>query len=202
MDSVSLTLPNNEWRGHLDLKTTVMSNFLSHPHNVGDHHHRWSTLLVPLWATGVQYLWRWGWGRSASDKVGRISILPDDCSNMVHFLLKLVLWADEPSGLVMKTLHQTSLHIGWMVGLNLPVFVLLKKGWSDSITYLIMLHGGLCVVFYMNHRQIITKWTFWVKEWMHEVQLRIYLALLVLASSPGHSPHSSGGGSGLGTRLC
>ena len=40
---------------------------------------------------------------------------------MTHFLLKVVLWADDLSGPVVKTLHQTSLHMGWVVGSKVEV---------------------------------------------------------------------------------
>ena len=40
---------------------------------------------------------------------------------MVNFLLKVVLRADDLSGPVVETSHHTSLHVGWMMGLEVEI---------------------------------------------------------------------------------
>jgi len=42
---------------------------------------------------------------------------------VTHFLLKVVLWADDLSGPVVKTLHQISVHMGWVVGSKVEVYL-------------------------------------------------------------------------------
>ena len=53
-----------------------------------------------------------GWGRNIVDKVCRVTVLLQDSSKMVNFLLKIVLLADDLSGPVVETSHHTSLHVG------------------------------------------------------------------------------------------
>ena len=42
---------------------------------------------------------------------------------MVNFLPKVVLHADNPSGPVVEAFHHTSLHVPWMMGLNVEMLV-------------------------------------------------------------------------------
>ena len=59
------------------------------------------------------------------DEVHRITVLLEDPSKVVNFLLKVVLHADDPSGPIMETSYHPSLHVGRMVGLKveMPVHV-------------------------------------------------------------------------------
>ena len=63
------------------------------------------------------------WGRSVADKVCRVTVLLEDSSKVVNFLLKVVLHADNPSGLVMEAFHHTSLHVPRMMGLDVEILV-------------------------------------------------------------------------------
>ena len=95
-----------------------MPDVLTHPCNARDHHHRLSALLL-LVPSGLLVFNTSGSGGGA--EVGRITILLEDSGQVTHFLLKVVLWADDLSGPVVKTLHQTSLHMGWVVGSKVEV---------------------------------------------------------------------------------
>ena len=44
-----------------------------------------------------------------------------DSSEVVNFLLKVVLCADDLSGPVVEASHHTSLHVGWMMGLKVKI---------------------------------------------------------------------------------
>ena len=57
------------------------------------------------------------------DKVCRVIVLVEDSSKVVNFLLKVVLHADNPSGPVVETSQHTSLHVPWMMGLDLEILV-------------------------------------------------------------------------------
>ena len=52
-----------------------------------------------------------GWA-SIADKVCRVTILLEDSSKVVNFLLKVVLRVDDPSGPVVETFHHTSPNVG------------------------------------------------------------------------------------------
>ena len=45
------------------------------------------------------------WGRIVAGKVRRTTVLLEDSSNVVNFLLKVVLRVDDPSGPFMETLN-------------------------------------------------------------------------------------------------
>ena len=55
-----------------------------------------------------------GWDRCVADKICRITILLDNSSKVVNFLVKLVLRADDPSGLVAEPSHHIFFHVGCM----------------------------------------------------------------------------------------
>jgi len=62
LDSSSLPVSSSIWSSisrisDVNLPANML-DVLTHPHNIEDHHHKWSALflLVPLRATGVQYL--------------------------------------------------------------------------------------------------------------------------------------------------
>ena len=48
-----------------------------------------------------------GQKRSSADKVGRMTILSKDFSQLLHFLLKVVLWADDPLTLLWRDFTRT-----------------------------------------------------------------------------------------------
>ena len=93
----------------------------THPCHIG-YRHQWSLLLLLITAARV-CCFLCGWGRSIADKVCRVAILLEDSSKVVNFLLKVVLRADDPPGPVMETSHHISLHMGWMMGLEVKVSV-------------------------------------------------------------------------------
>jgi len=74
-----------------------MPDVLTHPCNIGDHHHRWSACspsLGPLqsyWGPIPVDVGGGGGDRSVAYKVCRITILLEDSGQEVHFLLKVVL---------------------------------------------------------------------------------------------------------------
>ena len=57
------------------------------------------------------------------DKVCRITLLLENSSKVVNFLLKVVLRADDLSGPVVETPLHTSLHVCRMMGLEVEVLV-------------------------------------------------------------------------------
>ena len=64
-----------------------------------------------------------GGAEALMDKVCRETVLLEDSSKVVNFLLKVVLRADDLSGPVMETSHHTSLHVGRMMGLEVEILV-------------------------------------------------------------------------------
>ena len=96
-------------------------NVLTHPSHIR-YHHQWFLLplLFLIMVTRVCcFLHRWC--RSIADKVCRVTILLQDSSKVVNFLLKVVLCADDLSGPVMEAYHHTLLHVGWMMGLKVKI---------------------------------------------------------------------------------
>ena len=57
------------------------------------------------------------------DKVCRVTVLLEDSSKEVNFLLKVVLHADNPSGPVVETSQHTSLHVPRMMGLDVEILI-------------------------------------------------------------------------------
>ena len=54
-------------------------------------------------------------GRGITDKVCRVTILLEDSTKVVKFLLKVVLRVDDPTGPVVEISHYTSCHMGQMM---------------------------------------------------------------------------------------
>ena len=67
-----------------------------------------------------------GRGRAIADEVRKITILLEDPSKVVNFLLKVVLHVDDPSGPIIETSHHTSLHKGRMMGLEVEIPVCVR----------------------------------------------------------------------------
>ena len=86
------------------------------------YHHQWSLLLLLslIWAACV-CCFLCGRGRAIADEVCKITILLEDPSKVVNFLLKVVLHVDDPSGPIIETSHHTSLHKGRMMGLEVEI---------------------------------------------------------------------------------
>ena len=59
----------------------------------------------------------------AETLVCRVTVLLEDSSKVVNFLLKVVQRADDLSGPVVETSHHTSLHVGRMMGLKVEILV-------------------------------------------------------------------------------
>ena len=57
------------------------------------------------------------------DKVCKVTVLREDFSEVVDFLLKVVLCVDDPSGPVVETSHHISFRMGWMMGLKVVILV-------------------------------------------------------------------------------
>ena len=83
-------------------------------------HHGCLFLLFPVW-----------WGTTIADKACKVTVLLEDFSKMVNFLLKVVLHVDNPSGPVVETSHHTSLHVPPMMGLEVEILV-----WSVCVGFL------------------------------------------------------------------
>ena len=85
------------------------------------YHHQWPLLLLSfVWAVCV-CCFLCGWSRGIADEVCRITVLLEDPSKVVNFLLKVVLFVDDPSGPIIKTSHHTSLHVSRMMGLKVEI---------------------------------------------------------------------------------
>ena len=115
---VSFTLVNIKWRVHPELKTTLMlpanmPDVLPRPSSYIGYHHQWSLLLLLslVWVARI-CCFLCGRGRGIADEVCRTTVLLEDSSKVVNFLLKIVLRADDPSGPIMETSHHPSLHVG------------------------------------------------------------------------------------------
>ena len=64
----------------------------------------------------LDYCFLCGWERSIADKLCRITVLLEDSSQVVNFVLKFVLCVDDPSSSVVETPHYISLHVDWRIG--------------------------------------------------------------------------------------
>jgi len=71
-----------------------MPDVLTHPSHIG-YHHQWSLLLLlSIIQAACVCCFLCGWDQSVADKVCRVSILFEDSSKVVKFLLKIVLRVD------------------------------------------------------------------------------------------------------------
>jgi len=73
-----------------------------------------------------------GWARSIADKVCRVTILLQDSSEVVNFLLKVALCANGLSGSVVEASHHSSFHVGRMIGLEVKIPVRDTSGLDEG----------------------------------------------------------------------
>ena len=100
-----------------------MPNVFTHPSHIGYHHQWCPLLLLFLIMAACVCCFLCGWSRSVADKVCRVSVLLQNSSKVVNFLLMVALRADNPSGRVVETSHHTFLHVGGMMGIKVEILV-------------------------------------------------------------------------------